>query len=162
MNLKLFAGAALAGLVAASGAMAQDSGFYVGAHGGYHWPSSSRCQSDFNDTQGGYDHPFSWRLTSKDSWAAFGRIGYRFNPHVRAELEAGYRDSRLQSVTGAARHEPVQGLCNVNSAAPNCGRASGARTGTCSAMVNRIYDITPGSSISPFNSASAAASTPAR
>jgi hypothetical protein len=65
----------LFGLAAACGAMAQDSGVYVGVDGGYHWPSSIKAESDFNDAVSGYDHPYSWRWNSETSWAAFARLG---------------------------------------------------------------------------------------
>ena len=150
MNLKLLAGVAVAALTAASGAMAQDQGFYAAVDGGYHWNTPMNTHSSGNDTVGGFNQPYDWRYKNDSSWLAFGRLGYRFSPHVRAEIEGGYRDSKLQSVRSNLGNEPVNGLCNVNSVAPDCGHARGSLN-TYSAMANVLFDILPPESrFSPF------------
>ena len=84
-----------------------------------------RSTSDGKDTIGGYDEAVpTRRVNTRDSWAGSARLGYRFAPHFRAELEGGYRDNPLSSVTGGGA-EPVQGLCNIHSAG---GWAAAGRT----------------------------------
>src|SRR5665213_537636 len=93
MKLKLLAGAAVATVFAASGAFAQDSGWYGAIDiGGHH--------------QNGFHGAFAPTGTDADGFnfrvhdvelLGFGRIGYRISPHVRIELEGGYRHGGIQS-----------------------------------------------------------------
>ncbi|PTT73318.1 hypothetical protein DBR41_28365, partial [Pseudomonas sp. HMWF010] len=93
MRFQLLAGAAAIALGAASGASAQsvESGWYVAADAGYHIPKDIKATSS-----AGYD----WTVSSDNDWAAFGRLGYRFNPNWRLEGEYGYRGSDIKSVRG--------------------------------------------------------------
>src|SRR3712207_5439996 len=116
MRLKLMAATAAAALATASGASAQGwmdgwfdgwAGFYVAADVGYHWPEGLETSSTLNSPQGS---PGELNFGAEDDWAGFGRLGYRFNPNWRLELEGGYRPGDIESVRGRVGVLP-QGLC---------------------------------------------------
>ena len=149
MKFKLLAGAALAAVFAASGASAQDTGWYGAVDLGYHWPDSIDADSSTTAANGA---PYNWDINQEDDWAGFARLGYQINPHWRVELEGGYRPGDIESIRGGA-NQSIVGLCTPGvvrtAAAPACGSPSGdAKSWTV--MGNVIYDILPGSAINPF------------
>jgi len=147
MRFQLLAGAAAIALGAASGASAQsvESGWYVAADAGYHIPKNIKATSS-----AGYD----WTVSSDNDWAAFGRLGYRFNPNWRLEGEYGYRGSDIKSVRGtdSAAAQPV-GLCKAGivrtASDPTCQSPDGSIKAQ-TLMANVIYDFMPASTLRPF------------
>ncbi len=118
MKHLLLAGAALAGfaLVTAAPAFAEPaSGVYGAVDVGYSFPNSINT--------GGLT-PGNVRI--KDDWMGAARLGYRFSPNWRVELEGAYRPGHLdQSVaTGHFR--------------------------SASSMANLLFDLMPNSRIHPF------------
>ncbi|MDP1987055.1 MAG: hypothetical protein Q8K44_07380, partial [Phenylobacterium sp.] len=97
MKFKLLAGAAMAAVFAASGASAQDAGWYGAMDLGYHWPEGLETGSSNNGPGGG---GYNWEFSQDDDWAGFARLGYRLNPTGRVELEGGYRPGDISSVRG--------------------------------------------------------------
>ncbi|MFZ5730434.1 MAG: outer membrane protein, partial [Pseudomonadota bacterium] len=148
MKFKLLAGAAFAAVVAASGASAQEAGWYGALDLGYHWPEGIEAGSS-NDGPGGV--PYNWDFSQSDDWAGFARLGYQLNPNWRVELEGGYRPGDIDSVRGAPGSHP--GLCTPGvvrtAAAPDCGPPSGDIE-AWTLMGNVIYDIAPGAALNPF------------
>jgi OOP family OmpA-OmpF porin len=145
MKFKLLAGAALAAVFAAWGAAAQDTGWYVAADVGYHWPDA------FEMTSSGTPKA-SWNFNQKEDWTGFARLGYQFNPHWRVELEGGYRPGDIDSIRGSA-NQTIQGLCAPGvirtAASPNCGSPTG-NIDSWTLMGNVIYDFMPNSTFDPF------------
>ncbi len=90
MKLKLLAGAALAATLVASGASAQDSGWYGAIDLGYHW-------SDDTNYDVAVGAPVN--IDQDDSWMGAARLGYRLSPHWRVELEGAYRPGEIPEST---------------------------------------------------------------
>lgn len=150
MKLKLLAGAALAAVFAASGASAQETGWYGAVDLGYHWPTAVNSESDANAPDGQHYH---WTWKSESDWAGFVRLGYQFTPNWRAELEGGYRPGDLEGVRGnPVRQQPI-GLCTPGvtrtAANPKCGSPSGSIE-SWSLMFNVLYDFAPDAKLNPF------------
>jgi outer membrane protein OmpA-like peptidoglycan-associated protein/opacity protein-like surface antigen len=75
-----------------------------------------------------------------DSWAAFARLGYRFNENWRVELEGGYRDGGdIKSVINPSGGIPT-GVCNAVPATGTCNAPEGQIKSTAF-MANVIYDF---------------------
>jgi opacity protein-like surface antigen len=74
MKFKLLAGAAMAAAFAATGAAAQQPGWYGAVDLGYHWPQSFDMTSSNNAANGA---PYEWAFNQEDDWAGFARLGYR-------------------------------------------------------------------------------------
>ncbi|MCI3181449.1 hypothetical protein C5708_14435, partial [Caulobacter sp. CCUG 60055] len=148
MKLKLLAGACLAAVAVASVASAEDRGWYGALDIGYHAPESIKAHSSNNDPTG---VRYNWNWSADNDWAGFARLGYRFTPNWRVELEGGYRPGDLKSVSSGA--SAIQGLCTPgvtrSAAAPNCGKPNGSFE-SWTLMANAIYDILPDSPINPF------------
>lgn len=167
MGWKLLAGAVFAaGLLAPSLAVADPDGDaatvsrpYVALDLGYHWPLpiDARSLSPAPDGQ-----PFDWQYRLNSDWAAFGRVGYRLDPHVRIEIDTGLRESNIHSIQatgpdvgGLAAGRPGEpfGLCDHTSVPPPCARLGEPHVNWAYAddgMVNLLYDILPRSRIDPF------------
>ena len=151
MRLKLLAGAALATLFTASGASAQVNGWYGAIDAGMHRPEGIEATSNAIAPDGS---PYAWTFNSEEDWVGFARLGYRFSPNWRVELEGGYRPSDVSSVLGRSGRIPV-GLCTAGvirtTSAPTCGSPDG-EIEAWSAMANVIYDFGfPGfASVTPF------------
>jgi OOP family OmpA-OmpF porin len=122
MKLKFLAGAALAATFAASGAYAQDAGWYGAVDVGAHQPEHFSIHTASFPSQ-------QVNLHQDGDWVGFARVGYRFDPHWRLELEGGYRPGKWGSL----------------SAAKFSGHADDG-----SVMLNLLYDIAPEWSLHPF------------
>lgn len=133
MKMKLLAGAAMTAVFAASGALAQDRGVYVGVDAGYHWPEGLEADAS-NPT-------YDWTFSSEEDFAGFAKLGYRISPNWRVELEGGYRPGDIESVRGTG---VVPGLCRPGvirtAAAPTCGAPNGELE-SFTLMANVIYDL---------------------
>ncbi|MFA7263565.1 MAG: outer membrane beta-barrel protein, partial [Caulobacter sp.] len=90
MKFKLLAGAALAvTTLAATGAAAQDSGWYGALDVGYHWSDDT----NFNSTIS------TFNLDGDDDWTGLARLGFRLTPNWRIEIEGGWRPGALPTPT---------------------------------------------------------------
>src|SRR5690606_9629599 len=82
-------------------------------------------------------------------WLGLARLGYRFNPNWRMELEGGYRSGDIgtvRNVNGSATFP--SGLCNLTPAAPGACHSPDGDIEAMTLMVNAIYDF--GSADSTF------------
>jgi opacity protein-like surface antigen len=78
MKFKLLAGAAMAAVFAASGASAQEVGWYGAVDLGYHWPEGVDAESSNNAANG---NPYNWDVNQEEDWAALARrTGRRLSP----------------------------------------------------------------------------------
>mgnify|MGYP006167949837 CR=1 FL=1 len=84
MKLKLLASVAAAGLFAAGAASAEPNGWYGAIDAGYHMIDDINAESS---TTGA-----NWNWEVNDGWAAFARLGYRFNPKLETRLYIRYRE----------------------------------------------------------------------
>ena len=134
-------GGVLVALLMASAASADTTdGWYAAWDVGAHWDaSSSKAHSTGVKPNGLLAR---WKFRSNTDWAGFARVGYKFNPNFRTELELGYRNGVISSISGAGA---------AGSAAEPVG-ISGAKghQNNWSGMVNLIYDFMPESHIHPF------------
>ena len=106
-NLAPLGGAAVALLLASAAWGAEPNGWYSAWDVGAHWDNGTpAAHSQFNRPNG---LPAHWRLHTKTDWAAFARLGYRFDPNWRAELELGWRNGSLGYFRGSAAQGPVGG-----------------------------------------------------
>ena len=85
MKFKLLAGAAVAATLVASGASAQDSGWYGAIDLGYHWSDDENYDSALGPIN----------VDPDDEWMGAARLGYRLSPHWRVELEGAYRPGEI-------------------------------------------------------------------
>src|ERR1700754_2136688 len=107
-SLILASSAAGALALSAGAAAAEPNGWYGAIDAGYHTVDDLYLQSQ---NTSGASPAFEFEV--EDSWAAFARLGYRFNENWRVELEGGYRDAGdLGSVVNPAGSNPT-GICNV-------------------------------------------------
>lgn len=86
--------------------------------------------------------PIRWTFETEDRFASLVRLGYRFTPSVRGEIEAGYRRSEIGDIGGGAA-APF-GVCGVKQArigTPfDCDDAQGDAD-NWSLMANVLYDF---------------------
>ncbi|MGH6678161.1 MAG: outer membrane protein, partial [Bradyrhizobium sp.] len=151
MKLKLLAGAAMVGMFAAGAAYAApaDSGWYGAVDLGAHIPGHMETTSEFTELGG---PPASLRYTTNQpDFAGFARIGYKINPHVRVELEGGYRNGGLVSVIEQNSGRPVgsiTAICNFSNTV-SCARPHGS-IDTWTIMGNVLVDLLPNGPVDPF------------
>ncbi len=151
-DLAPLGGAALA-LLLASAAWAEPNGWYAAWDVGAHWDNGTPAAHSTGLRPNGLEA--KWRLHTKTDWAAFGRLGYRFDPNWRAELELGWRNGSLDYFHGSNAQGPVGGngepigVCAVSSGAGTCARPRGF-SDQLTGMANIIYDFFPESSFHPF------------
>src|ERR1700679_2360191 len=115
MKLSLLVAAAAVGVFAAAGAYAQpaDSGWYGAVDVGAHQAMPMDTTSQFSELGG---PPANLTVFTNVNFAGFARVGYKISPHVRIELEAGYRPADLRGVIErnfAGRPAgSISGICN--------------------------------------------------
>ena len=119
MKRWMILGTSLAGLAcaaAAAPAMAEPaSGWYGSVGGGYHSPESVSVGVLAAE-----------RGRIKDDWMVAGALGYRFDPHIRLEVEGSYRPGHFD----------------------NLGTTGDFRS--TAAMANLLFDVFPNSRLHPF------------
>ncbi|MBI1405385.1 MAG: OmpA family protein, partial [Caulobacter sp.] len=120
MKFKLLAGAAIAATLVASGASAQDAGWYGAIDLGYHWSDDTNYELG----AGG-----SANVDPDDTWMGAARLGYRLSPHWRVELEGAYRPGDVPD--GAVF-------------------TAGGNFEVFSLMGNVLFDFIPDGDLSPF------------
>jgi OOP family OmpA-OmpF porin len=166
VKTRLGAASLVAVMAVATNAAAQsgrdftDGPRWYGALGvGFHWPKTVDSQSTGLAPDG---RPYDWQWKTQSSVAVVARLGYRFTPHVRAEIESGYYNSSLLSVhapggtaggVSLARPGEPYGLCSRTSVGPACipaGGSPGSWTWMLAGMANVIYDVLPNQRLDPF------------
>ena len=97
MKLTLLAGAALAGLFACSGAIADpaDSGWYGAIDLGGHVQVPTKTSSEYPELG---IAPANLRFRTDPNVIAAARIGYKISPHFRVELEGSYRPGSFGTI----------------------------------------------------------------
>jgi opacity protein-like surface antigen len=133
---------------------------YVALDFGYHAPSTIDAHS-FGLAPDG--RPFEWKYKLNSDWALFGRVGHRFTPHLRVELEMGVREGNINSIASpgpeganglsALRPQTPFQLCDHTNAPPPCakiGRPSLNWAEAYDGTVNVLYDIAPEKRLQPF------------
>ncbi|MBD3837665.1 MAG: porin family protein [Brevundimonas sp.] len=118
-TLVLASSAAAALALSAGAASAEPNGWYGAIDAG--WTTLDDVNIESATTAANI------KLEADDGWAAFARLGYRFNPNWRVELEGGYRKTDLSDISPA-----TGGLDSYD--------ASGDIAAT-TVMANVIYDI---------------------
>ena len=131
MKLKLLASVAAVGLFAAGAASAEPDGWYGAIDAGYHKIDDINAEASGNGV--------NWNHEINDGWAAFARLGYRFNPNWRVELEGGYRSGDIGRIRHSTGSVP-SGVCNFTPATGPCFSPEGDIEST-TLMANVIYDI---------------------
>jgi OOP family OmpA-OmpF porin len=140
MKVKLLAGVAIAGLFAAGVANAEPNGWYGAIDAGYHTIGTIEA-----DGQRGPQ----FDIETQEDWAAFARLGYRFDQNWRVELEGGYRSTDIESIVNPIAGVP-SGVCAVIPATGPCGVPEGEISAS-SLMLNVIYDFgSEGDALRPF------------
>jgi opacity protein-like surface antigen len=133
MKMTLLASVAAAGLMAAGAAAAEPTGWYGAIDAGWHAP-----QDVDTIAEGGVLSPqLSYEV--QDDWAAFARLGYKFDQNWRVELEGGFRAGQLGMVDNSEAGSPT-GICNVTPAAGACEDPDGDIE-SATLMANVIYDF---------------------
>ncbi|MFC0634685.1 OmpA family protein, partial [Brevundimonas balnearis] len=114
----------------ATAASADPNGWYGAVDAGFH-----TMEDGINAESSTTGANWNWEVN--DGWAAFARLGYRFNPNWRLEVEGGYRSGdigRVRAVSG------TQGLCNLTPATGGCFSPEGDIE-SATVMANLIYDF---------------------
>ena len=122
MKLKLLGGVALAGMFAAAAAYAApaDNGWYGAIDLGGHYMNPMGTTSSILEQDG---VPYHFQISDDVNFAGFARIGYKLSPHLRIELEGGYRPGEISNIIDPLR--PVNAICGETStftsgSTPNC------------------------------------------
>ncbi|MBU2381852.1 MAG: outer membrane beta-barrel protein, partial [Alphaproteobacteria bacterium] len=135
MRLKgiyLASGAAAAMALSAGAASADPLGWYGAVDAGWH---KAENVSAFDRDGLGSEYEFE----TSDDWAAFGRLGYRFDQNWRVELEGGYRGADIDTVTRVRGGGLPTGICQPSPAGACTGPDGNFDAATL--MVNAIYDF---------------------
>ncbi|WP_029414904.1 outer membrane beta-barrel protein, partial [Brevundimonas bacteroides] len=130
-TLFLASSAAAALALSAGAASAEPDGWYGAIDAGYHQMDDINAESSTTGV--------NWNYEVNNGWAAFARLGYRFNPNWRVELEGGYRSGDVGTVRRANNNVP-SGLCNVTPATGGCFSPEGDIE-SVTLMANVLYDI---------------------
>jgi outer membrane protein OmpA-like peptidoglycan-associated protein/outer membrane protein W len=119
--------------LSAGTASAEPNGWYGAIDAGYHTISDDlELVSQTNGPVLNFE--------TDDNWAGFARLGYRFTPNWRVELEGGYRaENEFGTVTNPSAGLPT-GICNISPVAGACENPEGSFK-TATALVNVIYDF---------------------
>ena len=127
----LASSAAVALALSAGAASAEPDGWYGAVDAGYHVIDDINTESSVTGV--------NWNWEVNDGWAAFARLGYRFNPNWRVELEGGYRSGDIGRVR-RVNNNPPSGVCNITPATGPCFSPEGDIEST-TLMANVIYDF---------------------
>ena len=128
-TLVLASSAAAALALSAGAASAEPDGWYGAIDAGYQWIEPINIESEANGA--------NFNIDVNDGWAAFARLGYRFNPNWRVELEGGYRSGDIGTVRAVSG---TQGVCNFAPATGPCYSPEGDLE-SATLMANVIYDF---------------------
>ena len=149
MKFKWMTGAFLVLVSLSSHVDAQSlSGWYLGVSGGVNHKSETRLESTqkaptvnlmaasgaSSSVNGSTSNATPYSIKTKQGNITVARIGYRFSPNWRAELEGAYAPSKFKSaLVGQSVNAVGQGKLNQSSA-----------------MMNVFYDILPTNKVHPF------------
>ncbi|MFN7619210.1 MAG: outer membrane protein [bacterium] len=123
-------------------ANAEPNGWYGAIDAGYH--TIGTIEAD------GQRGPQQFDIESTDDWAAFARLGYRFDQNWRVELEGGYRSNDIESVINPLAGQNPSGVCLVGPVASPCVGPDG-KTSSTALMLNLILDMgNEGDALRPF------------
>jgi opacity protein-like surface antigen len=163
MLLRVIASLALtmaAGAACAAPGDAAKPESYVALDFGYHAPTTIDAHS-FGLAPDG--KPFEWNYKLNPDWALFGRVGHRFTPHIRVEMEMTVREGNINSIAspgpeganGLSAPRPLTPyqLCDHTNVPPPCAmieRPSLNWAEAYTGMINAIYDIAPQRRLQPF------------
>ena len=128
-TLVLASSAAAALALSAGAASAEPDGWYGAIDAGYQWIEPINVESEANGA--------NFNIDVNDGWAAFARLGYRFNPNWRVELEGGYRSGDIGTVRAVSG---TQGVCSFSPATGPCYSPEGDLE-SATLMANVIYDF---------------------
>ena len=129
-SIFLASSAAAAIAMSAGAASAEPDGWYGAIDAGMHnMEGGINAESQVNGT--------NLDFGIDTGWAAFARLGYRFNPNWRVEVEGGYRSGDVARVR--AKSGPG-GVCNITPATGGCFSPDGDIEST-TLMANVIYDF---------------------
>jgi opacity protein-like surface antigen len=147
MRVKTFilATSAVGALALSAGvANAEPNGWYGAIDAGYHTIGTIETIS-----QGTGPQRANFDLEVQDDWAAFARLGYRFDQNWRVELEGGYRSNDIETIDNPNAGLP-SGVCAVGPVASPCVGPDG-EVSAASLMMNVIYDFgSEGDALRPF------------
>jgi outer membrane protein OmpA-like peptidoglycan-associated protein/opacity protein-like surface antigen len=132
MKLKLFTTTAAAAMALSAGAASADPlGWYGAIDAGWHTADEVTALD-----LGGAGADYEFEL--EDDWAAFGRLGYRFDQNWRVELEGGYRGADIETVVNGPTTIP-SAICQPSPLGACTGPDGEMDAATL--MVNAIYDF---------------------
>ncbi|MDP1777435.1 MAG: outer membrane beta-barrel protein, partial [Brevundimonas sp.] len=144
MRVKTFilATSAVGALALSAGvANAEPNGWYGAIDAGYHTIGEIETRSQTTGPRLNFE--------VQDDWAAFARLGYRFDQNWRVELEGGYRSNDIESVDNPNAGIPT-GVCQVGPPASACTTPNGEISAS-TLMVNVIFDFgSEGDALRPF------------
>ena len=133
MRVKIFILAtSAAGVLALSAgtASAEPNGWYGAVDAGYNfWSDDVEAISSTGP---------ALSIEVKDDFAGFARLGYRFTPNWRVELEGGYRAGDVGQVSAQANG--LAAVCNITPSTGPCANPEGEHT-AATLMMNVIYDF---------------------
>ncbi|RZJ06088.1 MAG: porin family protein, partial [Brevundimonas sp.] len=140
-TLILATSAAGALALSAGAASADPNGWYGAVDAGYHSLGNA-------ETFGNPGPEFD--IDVQGDWAGFARLGYRFTPNWRVELEGGYRDNNQFDYIVSPGPGLPTGICNVQPPVGPCLTPEGELS-AATLMANVIYDFGDESwSLRPF------------
>ena len=128
-TLVLASSAAAALALSAGAASAEPNGWYGAVDAG--WTMLDDINAESSTTGANI------KFETDDGWAAFVRLGYRFNPNWRVELEGGYRSGDIGTVRAVSG---TQGVCSFSPATGPCYSPEGDLE-SATLMANVIYDF---------------------
>ena len=129
----LASSAAAALALSAGAASAEPDGWYGAVDAGYHI-----ADNDINLERS--DNGNHLKFDTNNGWAAFARVGYRFNPNWRVELEGGYRSGDVGTVRSPNPGPNTSGICNFDPTTGPCYSPEGDIE-SATLMANVIYDF---------------------
>src|SRR5690349_21724017 len=106
MKIRTVALAGVAAVALSAPALADDPGWYIGLGAGYAHPEPVLMKFADNATS-----PTFFHADYKGNWLALGSVGYKFEDHLRIEVEFSYTEHDLKQfvTTGGALLETAQG-----------------------------------------------------
>jgi OOP family OmpA-OmpF porin len=132
----------------------------VALDAGYHTPFTIDAHS-FGAAPDG--RPFEWNYKLNPDWSLIGRVGHRFAPHWRWEVEVGVREGNINSIASpgpegpgglsSLRPQTPYQLCDHTTAPPPCARIERPSLNWAEAydgMFNVLYDFAPERRLQPF------------
>ncbi|HST91049.1 MAG TPA: outer membrane beta-barrel protein, partial [Brevundimonas sp.] len=118
--------------LSAGAAAAEPNGWYGAIDAGYHTLGDVETRSQTTSA--------AFNIGTEADWAAFARLGYRFDANWRVELEGGYRSNEIETFDRPGPGGVPSGVCNVVPGAGVCNAPDGELK-AATLMVNVLYDF---------------------